>query len=62
MSNNRKLWAVFAEEARPLCLVLAKTEGGAKRKYEINTGRSREGIYVEQVDFEQGYYGFASGV
>ncbi len=57
-SNKVQLWAVFGEEEQPVALLFAKTEFGAKKKYEAHSGRSRHGIHVEVVDFDHGYFSF----
>jgi len=60
MVNKKPLrvWVVLAEEETPLCLVKAKTAGGAMKQFELHTGRSREEIHVELVEFYEGYFPF----
>jgi hypothetical protein len=60
MSDNKKpkMWVVYGEEQLPLCLVVAKTEGGAKAVYEKRTGKTRHGIHVEEIVMEKQFYPF----
>lgn len=59
MSNNKPvIWVVYGNEALPLCLVVAKTNGGAKAVYEKRTGKTRDGIYVEEVSFKKQFCAF----
>lgn len=55
-----KLWAVYDQEGKALALATARTEGGAKKKWEDNTGGDRSEIYVEVVDLNKGYFPFTA--
>jgi hypothetical protein len=55
-----KLWAIMGEEESPRALTLAKTRGGALKKYEEYSGRTRYGLHVEEVTFGDGCFVFSS--
>jgi hypothetical protein len=56
--NKVKIWAVYSEEETPIGMVLAKTAGGAKKRYEERTGYSRHLIHVEKVEFRKNCFLF----
>ena len=56
--SKERLWAVYNQEGQAVALTVAKTEGGAKKKWEVKTGGHRSEIYVETVNVEDGYFGF----
>jgi len=53
-----KLWLILGNEELPLGISIAKTSGGAKKKYEERTGKSREHIHVERLRFKHQWVGF----
>ena len=53
-----KLWVVYDHESRALSLATARTEGGAKKKWEDKTGGDRGDIYVETVELDEGFFSF----
>ena len=57
-----KLWVVYGEEETPLGIAWAKTAGGAKKRYERSTGRSREGIHVVSLSLSKDYHSFVSPI
>lgn len=57
-----KLWAIYSDEEQPIALTLAKTVGGAMKRFEDKTGRNRVEIHVEQVVFEKGFFSFLCAI
>lgn len=62
-NNRKKLWGIFGEEELVLALVIAKSSGGAKKIYQEKTGRSRDGVYAQELNMalEEGFYAFVQG-
>ena len=60
MKNKKKatLWSVHDHEGRVLALAVAKTSGGAKKKWEDFTGLPRDDIHVEEIELEHGFCEF----
>lgn len=57
-----RYWVVYGNEEKPLGIAFAKTPGGAKKKYEDRTHQTRDGIYVEELEFKKGYFSFISSI
>ena len=53
--ESYRYWIIYGEEELPLALAWAKTAGGAMKKYEKNTGRTRDGIHVVPIDSSAEY-------
>lgn len=61
-SNKPKLWVCFAGEQKPVCLVTAKTDLGAKKKCAEMTSYTRDEIHVEPVKLNKGFYSITAEV
>ena len=60
MSKKSKyqIWAIYSEEEQPVGLSWAKTESGAKRIHEEQTGRSRYTVHAEPITFAKQHFAF----
>ena len=56
--QKSKIWVIYGEEELPLGLAVAETAGGAKAVYEKRTGKTRDGIHVEDVTFTKQFFRF----
>ena len=56
--SSYRLWVIYNHESRPVAMATAKTEGGAKKKWETRTGKNRSEIYAEEAVFEKGFLNF----
>lgn len=53
-----KLWAIYNQEGMAVGLAYTRTEGGAKKKWETETGGDRGDIYVETIELDNGFFPF----
>jgi hypothetical protein len=59
MSREFRIWAIYDYEGKVIGIAKAKTSGGARRKYEEDSGGHRDEIYVEPIQLnENGYCSF----
>lgn len=58
-TDGTKFWLILGAEELPLGIAIAKTPGGAKRIYTERTGRGRDLIHVEELQFSHQFVGFS---